>query len=255
MSLITCPECGKVFSDRAAHCPQCGLPTADALKDIAAQNGGVVPTVNTDDNSKPVAATTGNDSEAPAQVAAGNSAPVGGQEKQPEFTRQDYDHIPSSMPTGSPRQGEALERGVSTPPDKPGRQGSLMMYILIVAVVVLAIVCIAMIANSGSGNAGDFDGDDDSIGTVTTLPADTLPQQTQMMDDIKQEPVRAAEEPEPEFTEETEGTAEGENATPAEPNATNPAPASTAAPATTPQQHTPAQPVSTPAQGSHTSQQ
>ena len=34
MSLIKCPECGKVFSDRAAHCPQCGLPTADALKAI-----------------------------------------------------------------------------------------------------------------------------------------------------------------------------------------------------------------------------
>lgn len=34
MSLIKCPECGKVFSDRAAHCPQCGLPTSDALKVI-----------------------------------------------------------------------------------------------------------------------------------------------------------------------------------------------------------------------------
>ncbi|MGN1236073.1 MAG: zinc ribbon domain-containing protein, partial [Bacteroidaceae bacterium] len=34
MSLIKCPECGKVFSDRAAHCPQCGLPTSDALKSI-----------------------------------------------------------------------------------------------------------------------------------------------------------------------------------------------------------------------------
>lgn len=34
MSLIKCPECGKVFSDRAAHCPQCGLPTSDALKAI-----------------------------------------------------------------------------------------------------------------------------------------------------------------------------------------------------------------------------
>lgn len=34
MSLIKCPECGKVFSDRAAHCPQCGLPTSEALQAI-----------------------------------------------------------------------------------------------------------------------------------------------------------------------------------------------------------------------------
>ncbi len=34
MSLIKCPECGKVFSDRAAHCPQCGLPTDEALDAI-----------------------------------------------------------------------------------------------------------------------------------------------------------------------------------------------------------------------------
>lgn len=39
MSLIKCPECGKVFSDRAAHCPQCGLPTEDALKVIVNEQG------------------------------------------------------------------------------------------------------------------------------------------------------------------------------------------------------------------------
>ncbi len=40
MSLIKCPECGKVFSDRAAHCPQCGLPTSDALQAIVAGGNG-----------------------------------------------------------------------------------------------------------------------------------------------------------------------------------------------------------------------
>lgn len=42
MSLIKCPECGKVFSDRAAHCPQCGLPTSDALKAILSSPEGNV---------------------------------------------------------------------------------------------------------------------------------------------------------------------------------------------------------------------
>lgn len=214
MSLIKCPECGKVFSDRAAHCPHCGLPIEDALKDIAAQNGGVVPTVELENSGDPATSSSA------TEPATTNNPSA-------EYTRQDYDHIPSSMPT---------------PPQKPGRQGSLMMYILIVAVVVLAIVCIAMIANSGNGS-GDFGSDDDSIGTITTLPADTQPQQTQMMEDIQPEPVRAAEEPEPVFNEEGEEPATaGEATTPAEPNA-----ASSTAPAST---STPAQPQHTPAQSS-----
>ncbi len=32
MAMIRCPECGKEFSDRAAACPNCGCPTADAIK-------------------------------------------------------------------------------------------------------------------------------------------------------------------------------------------------------------------------------
>lgn len=251
MSLIKCPECGKVFSDRAAHCPHCGLPIEDALKDIAAQNGGVVPTVeleNSGDTGNSAAAVGAGFAGSPKFAASArilgcfNTRPNTGNINDPatsssatepaatnnpsaEYTRQDYDHIPSSMPT---------------PPQKPGRQGSLMMYILIVAVVVLAIVCIAMIANSGNGS-GDFGSDDDSIGTITTLPADTQPQQTQMMEDIQPEPVRAAEEPEPVFNEEGEEPATaGEATTPAEPNAASPtAPASTSTPAQP--QHTPAQ--------------
>lgn len=45
MSLIKCPECGKVFSDRAAHCPQCGLPTSEALQAIVA-GGNSAPEVS-----------------------------------------------------------------------------------------------------------------------------------------------------------------------------------------------------------------
>ncbi len=32
MSLITCVECGKEFSDKAASCPNCGCPTEEVLK-------------------------------------------------------------------------------------------------------------------------------------------------------------------------------------------------------------------------------
>lgn len=32
MSLIKCPECGKEFSDKANSCPNCGIPTEEAIK-------------------------------------------------------------------------------------------------------------------------------------------------------------------------------------------------------------------------------
>lgn len=38
MSLIKCPECGKVFSDRSHHCPQCGIDTASAIQTITGAN-------------------------------------------------------------------------------------------------------------------------------------------------------------------------------------------------------------------------
>lgn len=31
MSLITCPECGKEISDKAAACPNCGCPNTKAI--------------------------------------------------------------------------------------------------------------------------------------------------------------------------------------------------------------------------------
>ena len=35
MALIQCPDCGKMFSDRAAACPNCGCPTSEILKESA----------------------------------------------------------------------------------------------------------------------------------------------------------------------------------------------------------------------------
>lgn len=32
MALIKCPECGKDFSDKAASCPNCGLPITDEIR-------------------------------------------------------------------------------------------------------------------------------------------------------------------------------------------------------------------------------
>jgi hypothetical protein len=32
MALITCPECGKEFSDKAASCPNCGCPTEEIVE-------------------------------------------------------------------------------------------------------------------------------------------------------------------------------------------------------------------------------
>lgn len=216
MALITCPECGKVFSDRAAHCPQCGLPTSEALKDIAAGNGGApVP---------PLSAETGQSAANP-QPAAPPAPP------KEIYTRQDYDRL-------NPK------------PPKNGRRGSLTVYILIVAVVVLAIACIVMIVNSGGGSQNDYADPNDSLGTVTTLPADTQPQQ-----------ISAPQDPQPLSTpviEEDEGEATEENAE--EPAAQEPAQTSEPAqPASNPASagqsaHSPAQ--SAPAQnGQHPAQQ
>ena len=32
MALITCPKCGKQFSEHAEKCPQCGITKIEALK-------------------------------------------------------------------------------------------------------------------------------------------------------------------------------------------------------------------------------
>lgn len=42
MALITCPECGKQISDKAASCPGCGYPLADEDLDIVQENTNIV---------------------------------------------------------------------------------------------------------------------------------------------------------------------------------------------------------------------
>lgn len=42
MALITCPECGKQISDKAASCPGCGYPLADESLDIPQENTNIV---------------------------------------------------------------------------------------------------------------------------------------------------------------------------------------------------------------------
>lgn len=37
MSMISCPECGKMFSDLATACPNCGCPISSAKKALAAK--------------------------------------------------------------------------------------------------------------------------------------------------------------------------------------------------------------------------
>ena len=36
--MITCPECGKRISDKAAKCPHCGIPREDMVKERERQN-------------------------------------------------------------------------------------------------------------------------------------------------------------------------------------------------------------------------
>lgn len=42
MALITCPECGKQISDKAASCPGCGYPLADEVLDVVQENTNIV---------------------------------------------------------------------------------------------------------------------------------------------------------------------------------------------------------------------
>lgn len=81
MALITCPECGKSFSDRAAHCPQCGIPTSEALKAIAG-----IPT------------------DTPAQPAPQQSAPQ--QPVAPAQPTQNY--APAFAPQPKPKKQRSL---------------------------------------------------------------------------------------------------------------------------------------------------
>lgn len=75
MSLIKCPECGKVFSDRAAHCPQCGLPTEEALNAITGSRPPVrqMPSPPAEQPLSPSSATPPQDFRPRQQCTSGNT--------------------------------------------------------------------------------------------------------------------------------------------------------------------------------------
>ena len=143
MALIKCPECGKIFSDHAAHCPQCGLPTNEALEIITTEN------LTTDTSESSIATqseaeTTANRSGAPWNNIGGTNI--------------------EDIQRGFPPRYEQPE---------PKKQRNLLTYILIVAVIVLAIVCIALVVTtSGVLNSSSND-NTDSITGIQTLPPDT----------------------------------------------------------------------------------
>lgn len=143
MALIKCPECGKIFSDHAAHCPQCGLPTNEALEIITTENL----TTGTSESSiatQSEAETTANRSGAPWNNIGGTNI--------------------EDIQRGFPPRYEQPE---------PKKQRNLLTYILIVAVIVLAIVCIALVVTtSGVLNSSSND-NTDSITGIQTLPPDT----------------------------------------------------------------------------------
>ena len=163
MALIKCPECGKVFSDRAAHCPQCGLPTSDALEMITS---GPQPAANTNTPAAPAPPTA----PAPTTSATPSVAPdtpVAFQPQEPQaFREPELPENPAWM-NYAPRYNER---------EQPKKQRNLLTLILIVAVIVLAIVCIALVfTTSGVLNNDEEDINADTVTTMQTLPPDTTP--------------------------------------------------------------------------------
>lgn len=111
MALITCPECGKSFSDRAAHCPQCGIPTSEALKTIAG--------IPTDESTQTI----------PQQPVA----------------------APKPTPAPAPQQPAPAYANQYAPQPQPKKQRSLLVYILVVAVVCIGIlIAMISLATSGT---------------------------------------------------------------------------------------------------------
>ena len=143
MALIKCPECGKIFSDHAAHCPQCGLPTNEALEIITTENL----TTGTSESSiatQSEAETTANRSGAPWNNIGGTNI--------------------EDIQRGFPPRYEQPE---------PKKQRNLLTYILIVAVIVLAIMCIALVVITSGVLNNNGDNSADSITGIQSLPPDT----------------------------------------------------------------------------------
>ena len=47
MALVQCPECGKSISDKAASCPNCGLPIVQQTETVNSNQSVICPVCNT----------------------------------------------------------------------------------------------------------------------------------------------------------------------------------------------------------------
>lgn len=165
MALIKCPECGKVFSDRAAHCPQCGLPTSDALEMITSGPQPAAQPITPAAPAPPTAPAPASDTPA-APVTNTPSAPALQPQEPQAFREPELPENPAWM-NYAPRYNER---------EQPKKQRNLLTLILIVAVIVLAIVCIALVfTTSGVLNNDEEDINADTVTTMQTLPPDTTP--------------------------------------------------------------------------------
>ena len=216
MSLIKCPECGKVFSDRAAHCPQCGLPTSDALEMIMAAPALSTPLEGENPTANTGAAAPSNSPEGVSSPSGGSEAPSGG----------------SSAPTLEPVQPPYYPPRYEERSVEPKKQRNLLTYILIVAVIVLAIVCIALVFTTSGVLNSDEAEEADSVATMQMLPPDTTPAKVEEEPVVKPVIRTAVPEEIPAESEEIEIEAPAPASAPA---SVEPAPAPAPAPAPTPE--------------------
>lgn len=214
MSLIKCPECGKVFSDRAAHCPQCGLPTSDALEMITS-TPAIFSEAPSPEAPSPSPTQPSTEGETGARVLPPN--------RELEETTAHAPKLEPIQPPYYPPHYE--ERSV-----EPKKQRNLLTYILIVAVIVLAIVCIALVFTTSGVLNNDDAGEVDSVATMQTLPPDTTP--ARVVEEPVAKPVIRTEVPEEIPAESEEIEIEAPAAAPSA--SEEPAPAPAAAPTPTP---------------------
>ena len=219
MALIKCPECGKVFSNRAAHCPQCGLPTVDALEMITeGQTSDNVDTPEVVQDTQPVTAdiqpTTDNVQQTIDKVTEDNgqssmSSPLGGVRGGSQSSTPG-----APQPYYVPRYEEP----------EPKKQRNLLTYVLIVAVIVLAIVCVALVITT-SGALNGTPEEEDTVAVAQQLPPDTTPARVEAEPEAKPI-IRSVVEEEvlPEATEEIEIEATPQNNQPAPAEAPAPEP-------------------------------
>lgn len=205
-----------MFSDRAAHCPQCGLSTDEVLKDSANQQQPV--------QQAPIVANDSNAAPNQSQVAP---APQPQTQPQPATPQS----AASQQPDYRPRQQRT--------------QNNAVLYALIAVVIVLALVCLVMLANNKFGSNTNSAEDSDSTSAIPELSADTMPSAAPVVTEQPQA-VESVEEPEPDVLPEGSETEEIQNT--AAPATTTPAPAAPEESAPAVKSETTTTPVNAPAQ-------